>query len=52
MYFFNIFSNNTNNISGGIMKIKKNVKDNLKEIKKLNGNSPDFNTRYIKVKNK
>ena len=34
------------------MKIKKNVKDNLKEIKKLNGNSPDFNTRYIKVKNK
>lgn len=34
------------------MKVKKNVKDNLQEIKKLNGNSPDFNTRYIKAGNK
>lgn len=34
------------------MKLDKNVKKNLEYIKKINGDSPDFNTRYIKIGNK
>lgn len=34
------------------MKLDKNVKKNLEYIKKINGDSPDFNTRYIRIGNK